>query len=99
MNPVTSAITEQDRAAKRTDYTLVCKDTETSFAISLPENPTCDEIIEELEKHGLGWDVGKCCRLVEARIWDWPFVICRYRPIERMTVAEMLMKAITNNQN
>ena len=57
-------------------------------------NPTSDEIIADLESRGLDWDVGNTCRLIEARIWDWPQVIGRYRPAKTEPLAYMLTHAL-----
>ncbi len=56
--------------------------------------PTIDELIAELESRGLGWDIGHTGRLIEARVWDWPYVIGRYRPYKTEPAAAMLAKAM-----
>jgi hypothetical protein len=42
--------------------------------------PTVDDIIADLESRGLGWSLDHTGTLIEARVWDWPTVIARYRP-------------------
>ena len=53
-----------------------------------------DEIIEVLEKHGLGWSLDHTGRLIEARIWDWPNVVGRYRPNKVEPLVHMLQTAM-----
>jgi hypothetical protein len=62
--------------------------------------PTVDDIIADLESRGLGWSIehtggllsdGKPVR--EARVWDWPTVIGRYRPAKVEPLAKMLAAA------
>lgn len=53
-----------------------------------------DKLVKELESRGLGWDVGNQGRLIEARVWDWPYVVGRYRPDKMEEVAKMLAKAM-----
>lgn len=53
-----------------------------------------DRLVKELEIRGLGWDVGSTGRVIEARVWDWPYVIGRYRPNKMEDVAKMLAKAM-----
>jgi len=55
-----------------------------------------DVIIAELEVKGLGWDVGNAGRLIEARIWQWPNVVGRYRPATVEPLAVMLRGAIAD---
>ena len=55
--------------------------------------PTVDDIIAELESCGLGWSLDHTGRLIEARVWDWPYVIGRYRPDKVEPLAKMLATA------
>ena len=55
--------------------------------------PTVDDIIADLESRGLGWSLDHTNRLIEARIWDWPNVIARYRPATVEPLAKMLATA------
>jgi len=55
--------------------------------------PTVDDIIAELESRGLGWSLDHTGRLIEARVWDWPNVIARYRPAKVEPLAKMLSAA------
>jgi hypothetical protein len=64
-----------------------------------PEDCECacsqiDELINELEEMGLGWSLDHTGNLIEARVWDWPAVIGRYRPIKVEPIAEMLLAAM-----
>ena len=53
-----------------------------------------DDLISWLEARGYGWSLDHTGRLIEARIWDWPFVIGRYRPNSVEPLADMLRGAI-----
>jgi len=53
---------------------------------------TPDDLIQILESRGLGWSLDH--NLIEARVWDWPNVIGRYRPNTVIPLAEMLAKAM-----
>lgn len=53
-----------------------------------------DEIIAVLEERGCGWSLDHAGGLIEARIWNWPYVIGRYRPAKVEPLAEMLWKAM-----
>lgn len=55
---------------------------------------TADDLINKLESRGLGWSLDHTGRIIEARIWDWPHVIGRYRPNEVEPLAYMLSKAM-----
>jgi hypothetical protein len=55
---------------------------------------TVDELIQELENRGLGWSLDNTGRLIEARVWDWPNVIARYRPNSVEPLAKMLAEAM-----
>ncbi len=55
--------------------------------------PTVDDIIANLELRGLGWSLDHTGRLIEARVWDWPHVIGRYRPHTVEPLAKMLATA------
>lgn len=53
-----------------------------------------DDLISELEARGLGWSLDNTGRLIEARVWDWPEVVGRYRPHTVEPLADMLAKAM-----
>jgi hypothetical protein len=53
-----------------------------------------DRLVKELESRGLGWDLGNQGRLIEARVWDWPYVIGRYRPAKVEPLSKMLATAM-----
>jgi hypothetical protein len=53
-----------------------------------------DDIIAVLEAHNLGWSLDHTGCLIEARIWEWPSVIGRYRPHAVEPLADMLRAAI-----
>jgi hypothetical protein len=55
--------------------------------------PTLDCLITHLEREGFNWDVGHTGGLIEARVWDWPNVIGRYRPNQVEPVYGMLFQA------
>ena len=55
--------------------------------------PTADDIIADLESRGLGWSLDNTGRLIEARVWEWPYVIGRYRPAKTEPLAKMLATA------
>ncbi len=55
---------------------------------------TVDDLIGDLESRGLGWSLDHTGNLIEARVWDWPYVIGRYRPSTVVPLAEMLAKAM-----
>jgi len=55
--------------------------------------PTVDDIIADLESRNLGWSLDHTGRLIEARVWDWPNVIARYRPHTTEPLAKMLATA------
>jgi hypothetical protein len=76
---------------------------------SLTGNGICDAIRDAsadglicwLEKRGYGWSLDHTGRLIEARIWDWPNVIGRYRPNTVEPLADMLrgaMRTMTREQ-
>lgn len=58
------------------------------------EDDDVDKLVRVLEKRGLGWDVGNQGRLIEVRIWDWPYVVARYRPNKVERMAKMLAEAM-----
>ena len=65
--------------------------------ISTPCSPArceVDDIIETLEKHQLGWSLDHTGNLIEARIWDWPNVVGRYRPNTVEPLVHMLQTAM-----
>lgn len=53
-----------------------------------------DDLIKDLESRGLGWSLDNTGRLIEARVWDWPYVIGRYRPYNVEPLAKMLSEAM-----
>ena len=53
-----------------------------------------DLLVKEIESRGLGWDIGYNGRLAEARVWNWPYVVGRYRPHKTEPLAEMLAGAM-----
>jgi len=55
-----------------------------------------DCLIEQLEDMGLGWSLDHTARLIEARVWDWPMVIGRYRPSRVEPLAQMLSRAMAD---
>lgn len=55
---------------------------------------TVDELVQLLEERGLGWSLDHTGHLIEARVWDWPYVIGRHRPETVLPLAEMLAKAM-----
>ena len=61
---------------------------------SLPrKDVTADDIIADLESRGLYWSLDCIPNMIEARIWDWPHVIGRYRPAKTEPLAKMLAAA------
>lgn len=63
-------------------------------SVERPASATVDELVQALEARGLGWSLDNTGRLVEARVWDWPNVIGRYRPDAVEPLAKMLAKAM-----
>ena len=57
---------------------------------------TADEIIAHLESQGIEWDISHTGRLIECRIWRWPYVVGRYRPSKIEPLADMLRGAIAD---
>lgn len=57
-------------------------------------NTPIDDLIKDLESRGLGWSLDHTGTLIEARVWDWPNVIGRYRPVTTEPVADMLWTAM-----
>ena len=55
---------------------------------------SADEIIADLESRGLGWSLDHTGHMIEARVWDWPTVIGRYRPAKVEPLCKMLMEAL-----
>ncbi len=52
-------------------------------------------LITHIESLGYSWDVGMVgTGMYEARIWDWPNVIGRYRTTERKSAVDMLIEAM-----
>ena len=64
-----------------------------SFA-AIAGSATVDALIEDLESRGLGFSLDNAGRLIEARVWDWPYVIGRYRPNSTEPLAKMLAEAM-----
>lgn len=62
--------------------------------ITQDESPSVDDLIADIESRGLGWSLDHTGRLIEARIWDWPTVIGRYRPEKTVPLAKMLSEAM-----
>ena len=67
--------------------------------MTITTNATAEQIIEELEADGFGWDIGHTGRLRECRIWRWPTVIGRYRPEKPEPLADMLRGALADMAN
>lgn len=63
---------------------------------TIPKDLTADEIIQVLEGAGYGWSLDHTGHMVEARIWNWPWVVGRYRPGQVEPLADMLRAAISN---
>lgn len=62
---------------------------------------TADQLIGWLESRNYGWSLDHTGRMIEARIWDWPNVIGRYRPATVEPLANMLrgaMRTMTREQ-
>ena len=62
---------------------------------------SADGLICWLENRGYGWSLDHTGRMIEARIWDWPNVIGRYRPHTVEPLADMLrgaMRTMTREQ-
>ena len=55
---------------------------------------TIDDLITDLESRGLGWSLDHASRLLEARIWHWPFVVGRCRPVKTTPLVAMLTEAM-----
>jgi hypothetical protein len=66
----------------------------TERAESPPPDCSVDVLIADLESRGLGWSLDNTGRLIEARVWDWPHVIGRYRPHKTEPLAHMIAKAM-----
>lgn len=62
--------------------------------VTQDEAPSADDLIADIESRGLGWSLDHTGRLIEARIWDWPTVIGRYRPEKTEPLAKMLSEAM-----
>ena len=67
-----------------------------SNQLNLKITMSADQIIFVLEGAGLQWDIGHTGGNLEARVWDWPNVIGRYRPTELIPIGDMLWKACEN---
>jgi hypothetical protein len=59
-------------------------------------NAGADELVSGLEGLNLGWSLDSTGRLIEARVWNWPYVIGRYRPDSVEPLAMMLRGAISD---
>ena len=55
---------------------------------------SADELIQWLEARGFGWSLDHTGHMIEARIWDWPTVVGRYRPAKVEPLANMLRGAM-----
>jgi len=66
------------------------------FDGEIPENliANADYMISQCEYLRLGWSLDHTGNLIEARIWNWPWVIGRYRPREVEPLAKMLWMAL-----
>ena len=53
-----------------------------------------DHLIADLESRGLGWTLDHTGCILEARVWDWPNVIGRYRPDKIESLSKMLANAM-----
>ena len=55
-----------------------------------------DTIIAGLEQRKLGWSLDHTGSMIEARIWEWPYVIGRHRNFTGAPepLADMLRKAL-----
>ena len=53
-----------------------------------------DALIGELESRGLGWSLDHTGGLIEARVWNWPDVVGRYRPDGVEPLARMLARSM-----
>lgn len=72
-----------------------CKCMDPSHRVTArPDERSADAIIADLEARGLGWSLDNTGNLVEARVWNWPYVIGRYRPNATEPLAHMLRKAM-----
>jgi hypothetical protein len=61
-----------------------------------PSCATADDLIQVLERIELGWSLDSNGRLIEARIWQWPSVVGRYRPDVVEPLRTMHIKALEN---
>lgn len=64
------------------------------FRDEMPISIHPDRIIQFCEQRGFGWSLDHTGRMIEARIWDWPYCIGRYRPDRVEPLADMLWKAL-----
>lgn len=55
---------------------------------------SADELIQWLEARGFGWSLDHTGNLIEARVWDWPFVVGSYLPAKVEPLADMLRGAM-----
>lgn len=65
---------------------------------AMRQDVDAESLVVAIESLGLGWDVGHAGPLIEARIWDWPYVIGRYRPTSVEPLAAMLREAIRRGE-
>ena len=57
---------------------------------------TPDYMVGKCEALGLGWSLDHTGGMIEARIWDWPWVRGRHRPRNLEPLAQMLWSALAN---
>lgn len=55
---------------------------------------SADELIQWLEARGFGWSLDHTGHMIEARIWEWPNVVARYRPAKAEPLARMIRAAM-----
>ena len=58
------------------------------------EVATVDDLIAAIESRGLGWSLDSTGGIIEARVWDWPGVIGRYRTNTTEPLFKMLAEAM-----
>jgi hypothetical protein len=59
---------------------------------------TPDYLITKCEALGLGWSLDHTGGMIEARVWDWPWVKGRHRPQNLEPLAKMLWSALADAQ-
>lgn len=75
---------------------MTCIEYRAKDPIYLMEDASADEIIRTLEVNKLGWSLDHTGALIEARIWNWPWVVGRYRPPKVENLDRMLRGAIAD---